>query len=412
MRLLHTADWHLNDRLGRIDRTGDLRAAVERIAQYCMQERVDVLLVAGDLFSELARPDALRETIRHWQEVFAEFLSQGGTILTLTGNHDNENFCQTLCHAMTLAAPTVGQPGAVVPAGRLYLAAEPTLLRLQDRQGGGEVQFFLLPYPTPTRYLRGDGNPKYTSPEEKTRLLITAFEQTLHGVFADAAFRHDLPIVLGAHVHCYGSEVGPSLFRMTEAEDMLVHAETVWDRFAYVALGHIHKPQSLCGKTHVRYSGSIERMDLGEQHDVKGVVLVEIGPRGLLGEPVTLPLPATAIYEVTITDPPTELPRLKAEYPDAEQDLVNLHLTYTAGRDNLEAILRELDQLFPRWYARDWRESRQLLPGTLAERTANRGRSFAETVRQYLIQELAHHPEQERAELLKLAEELLQECEN
>ena len=96
MRILHTADWHLGDRLGRIDRTGDLRRAVERIAAYCRSEAVDVLLVAGDLFSDLARPDSLREAIEHWQEVFCDFLQAGGTILTLTGNHDNETFCQTL----------------------------------------------------------------------------------------------------------------------------------------------------------------------------------------------------------------------------------------------------------------------------------------------------------------------------
>ena len=117
MKILHTADWHLGDRLGRIDRTDDLRKAVERVAAYCTSERVDVLLVAGDLFSELARPDGLRETIRHWQDVFGDFLGTGGTILTLTGNHDNENFCQTLVHAMSLAAPTVGRAGECVPPG-------------------------------------------------------------------------------------------------------------------------------------------------------------------------------------------------------------------------------------------------------------------------------------------------------
>ena len=78
-----------------------------------------MLLVAGDLFSELARPDGLRETIRHWQDVFREFLERGGTILTLTGNHDNENFCQTLVHAMTLAAPDrrASRRDAFRPAG-------------------------------------------------------------------------------------------------------------------------------------------------------------------------------------------------------------------------------------------------------------------------------------------------------
>ena len=70
MKILHTADWHLGDRLGRIDRTDDLRRAVERVADYCAAAQVDVLLVAGDLFSELARPDGLREAIRHVQETF------------------------------------------------------------------------------------------------------------------------------------------------------------------------------------------------------------------------------------------------------------------------------------------------------------------------------------------------------
>src|SRR5690242_8219164 len=105
MRILHTADWHLGDRLGRIDRTADLRRAVERVAAYCEQEHADVLLMAGDLFSELSRTDGLRDTLSHLRQVFTPFLVGGGTILAVTGNHDNEVFCQTLRSAMELAAP-------------------------------------------------------------------------------------------------------------------------------------------------------------------------------------------------------------------------------------------------------------------------------------------------------------------
>ena len=148
MRILHTADWHLGDRLGRIDRTDDLRRAVERVADYCRTEKVDVLLVAGDLFSELAGPDGLRDAVRHLQQVFQGFLRDSGTILTLTGNHDKESFCQTLRHAMNLASPVPDGPGVCQP-GRLYLATEPTLLRLADPAAGSSVQFVLMPYPTP-----------------------------------------------------------------------------------------------------------------------------------------------------------------------------------------------------------------------------------------------------------------------
>src|SRR5262245_14822462 len=120
MRILHTADWHLGDRLGRIDRTDDLRRAVERVGDYCRERAVDVVLVAGDLFSELARADTLREAIGHLQAVFGSFLENGGTILALTGNHDNETFCQTLHHAMSLAAPMLQGAGMLIPPGRFY----------------------------------------------------------------------------------------------------------------------------------------------------------------------------------------------------------------------------------------------------------------------------------------------------
>src|SRR5215831_14749019 len=174
MRILHTADWHLGDRLGRIDRTADLRRAVERVAAYCAQHEVEVLLIAGDLFSEMARPDNLRASIEHVQQTFQPFLLGGGTILALTGNHDNENFCQTLRLVMTLAAPASDEPGSLHPPGRLYLATNPTFLRLAGRDGE-EAQFILMPYPTPTRYLRDEEMQRYASLEEKNRHLQAAY---------------------------------------------------------------------------------------------------------------------------------------------------------------------------------------------------------------------------------------------
>ena len=409
MKILHTADWHLGDRLGRIDRTDDLRRAVERVAAYCKQEAADVLLVAGDLFSELARPDGLRETIRHWQDVFGEFLGAGGTILTLTGNHDNENFCQTLVHAMSLAAPTVGKAGELVPPGRLYLAADPTFVRLRDRMGGYDVQFVLMPYPTPNRLLKGEHGMKYGSPEEKNRLLVAAWADALRTIRAHPKYDPHAPAVLGAHVHVRGSNIGPSLFRLTDQEDVVVEGSELPHQFDYVALGHIHKPQAL-GGPHVRYCGSIEKMDLGEQADAKGVVLVEIGPDGRAADPVVLPLPSTPIYEVVVRNPADDLPRLRGEYPEARTDLVNLHITYTAGVDQLEDVLKDLDGIFPRWYARDWQEAGSLGP-TLATQEGLRAKGFGETVREYLGQELIQHPEAERDAIVALADGLLKDME-
>src|SRR5262249_31758726 len=159
--------------------TEDLRRAVERVAGYCERFGADVLLVAGDLFSELIRPEGLRDACAHLMRTFDGFLRRGGTILTLTGNHDNENFCQTLRHAMTLAAPAAARCGARAAPGRLSLATEPTLLRLPDPESGGDVQFVLMPYPTPTRYLDREATPRYQSQEERNRHLQSAYAEAL-----------------------------------------------------------------------------------------------------------------------------------------------------------------------------------------------------------------------------------------
>lgn len=407
MRILHTADWHLGDRLGRIDRTDDLRRAVERVGAYCAEQAVDVLLVAGDLFSELARPDGLREAIRHVQETFGGFLRDGGTIVTLTGNHDNESFCQTLCHAMSLAAPASGQLGEQAAPGRLYLAAGPTFLRLADRHTGSDVQFVLMPYPTPARYLDTAESQRYASLEEKNLHLQTAYTATLARIRSHARYDRSLPSVLAAHVHVRGGQVS-TLFRISEQEDIVFDVSNLPADFAYVALGHIHRPQCIGGNAHVRYSGSIERMDLGEASDNKSVVLFDLGPEGRRGEPWTLPLDATPVYEVSIRNPREELSQLASFHPDADRALVHLRLTYTAGVDNLEETLRALEKIFPRWYAREWQESGALGP-TLVIGDAGRGKGFEDTVRDYLMTELTNHSEAERQDVLARAERLMRE---
>jgi exonuclease SbcD len=409
MKILHTADWHLGDRLGRMDRTADLRRAVERVAGYCAQERVEVLLMAGDLFSELSRPDGLRDSIAHLQAVFTPFLVDGGTIVALTGNHDNETFCQTLRHAMTLAAPGA-RGGGPVPPGRFYLADEPALLRLAGRDGG-QVQFLLMPYPTPPCYLGGAAQ-QYGNLEEKNRALQGAYTARLQRLLGDrAVYDPRLPAVLSAHIHLQGGKL-PSLFRMSERESIVFSEHDVPAGLAYVALGHIHNPQCpLPGHAHVRYSGSIERLDLGERSDEKSISVLEVGPEGLRGPPTILPLEATPMYDLDIVNPQEELPRLRERFPDAERALVRYRLVWTAGIDNREAILRELDAIFPRWYEREVREANALGPTLAPPDAAPVQRSFGETVRDYLQTELMNHPDEEREALLRLAEALLLEEE-
>src|SRR5262245_57942885 len=377
MRILHTADWHLGDRLGRIDRTDDLRRAVERIAAYCRTESVDVLIVAGDVFSEAARPDGLRDAIEHLRDTFAPFLMSGGTIVAVTGNHDNETFCQTLCHAMNLAAPGVATPGVVEPTSRLYLATEPSLVRLADRTSTTIVQFLLMPFPTPAVFLADSSSRRYSSLAEKNDRLRAAFVRRLNALLGDARVDRTRPMVLVAHVGVSGADLS-NRFRITEETDIVID-EAAWPAtFAYVALGHIHNPQAVGGHPHVRYCGSIERLDLGESADDKTVVLLEIGGGGIAASPKLLPLAATPIYRVDVMDP-AEIPSLATRFSDHATALVNLRFSYDARRHDLPDIQQRLEAVFPRWYARDWHNWAELGPTLTIGDAAAKG--FEATVR-------------------------------
>jgi len=295
------------------------------------------------------------------------------------------------------------------PAGRLYLATEPTLLRLRDRRESNEVQFILMPYPTPSRYLRDEAGQKYSSPEERNQKLMTAFLDALRTIQSHERFDRTRPTVLAAHVHVRGATVGASLFRLAEQEDVIIPSEGLPAEFAYVALGHVHKPQAIGGREHIRYSGSIERMDLGESADAKSIVLFDGGPPGLIGPPQLLPLEATAIYEIDIRTPSVTLPELRKRYPDASADLVNLHVTYTAGVDSLEDVLKQAEEIFPRYYARDWTESGALGPALMPGEGSGQGKGFEETVREYVKCELTNYSDVERAEILERLNRLLAE---
>jgi hypothetical protein len=313
---------------------------------------------------------------------------------------------------MRLAAPAPVCRGDLGAAGRWYLATGPSFLRLKDADDV-EVQFVLLPYPTVTRYI-GKGALHFSSIDEKKRALHAAVLRRLGEIQAHRKFSPALPCVVAAHAFVHGAVV-PNRFRISEMEDIAFRADEIPINSDYVALGHLHRPQYLRGTFHVRYSGSIERLDMGEREDSKQVVVVEIGRRGRVSEPISLPLAATTFYDISITNPERELPQLRQLYPEAAQALVRYQVKYAAGRDDLNEILAELNRIFPRWYDRSW--SRSGSEGITRGRKVSGNApvsqgdplvptaSFRDTVIQYVGHELVGRVE--RDAVLRLAEEEL-----
>jgi len=396
VRIIHTADWHLCDRLGpRIDRTKDLEARVEKVAALCEEHAADVLLVAGDLFDDRASVDDMTRALTHIRETFKGFFALGGTVLAITGNHDRDGRINMVRAGMTLAVPGAGA-GGLLPGGRTYLVNGRAVATLAGR-AGDRVQFVLVPYPFASRYDLPAA--EYRSREEETGLLHARVAEWVQGVTARPGFDPKLPTVLAAHLHVRGAEIH-TLHRMTERDDVLFDFADLNPAWAYVALGHIHKPQALGGAPHVRYPGSLDRLDFGETHE-PGVLLVDIdGPNTVVHDP--LPIPATPFHTIKLDDPAAELPGLAEKYPDHATAIVRVTVAPPAGDTSRDEIARQLRRLFPRLHDLKWADAAtpDATPGGFTPR-----QGFETTVREYLAEKLAADPDKDA--VLALVESFL-----
>jgi DNA repair protein SbcD/Mre11 len=396
MRILHTADWHLCTKLGRIDRTADLRQRVETVAELCETHRVDTLLIAGDLFSDKAVPEQISEATRHLRLTFQPFFARGGTILAVTGNHDIDKNIEMIREGMSLAVPGSGAARELEP-GRLYLFNRYQFATLPGPDGE-RVQFVFVPYPTASRF-EGLSAEAYRSKEEENKLLHQHVAGWVQGVTANAAFDTSLKTVLMGHLHVSGSETH-TLYKINDRDDVVFNYADLNPMWSYVALGHIHKPQCLGGSVNVRYSGSLDRLDFGETHDEHGVILFDLASSGPL-EPVRLPIAATPFYTIAIHDPDAELPQLTDKYPASETAIVKVRVHGKSSGLTQVDITRKLTALFPRLLPIEWivdeERDRHINPVTV-ESQADTGK----TIHDYLGRMLENDPD--RDEILKLAD--------
>ena len=400
MRILHTADWHLHERLKRVARRPHLVKRLEEIAGYLDERQVDVMVVAGDLFSQGQRMEELSQAVSDIQRIFKPFLLKGGTIVAISGNHDNEHVFNFMRNMLDLAVPIDARVTGPRPPGRLYLAARPTVLELADpaRQS---VQFVLLPYPTPARYLSEDKT-SYESLAKRNELLHRKFEETRDRILNSVIKKH-IRSVLVSHIHVRGTQVY-TRHHVSESDDVVIDQGEIPAYLDYVAYGHIHEPGEVLRNTpHVRYAGSIERMNYGEWKDDKSVVLVDIGPDGRRGDPVCLPLNATPIYRIEILHPDTDMQGLRERYPDHADALVSYRLVYKPGEHNLDSLTNELESIFPNYYEAQIEAEGASITASAFDVTAPD--DMASTVEHYLQENLSDDPQ--RDEILKLARVLL-----
>lgn len=386
LRILHTADWHLGDRLGGLERLPDQLARLEELMGHVESEQVDVLLVCGDVLEE-GRPQRLTPIVSEVARLLGPSVERGMQCVFVKGNHDSQHTFDLLNSLQRLFA---GE------AGRVHFVGSPALIPLVA-DGGPAASLVALPYPEAPAY-RIDMQP--TTLEGKHATLQAAVAGATERLTAQAsADLPGLPQLLAGHFLVRDAPAATG-HEVAESEDVRVEVPRLSD-FAYVALGHVHEPTALSER--VRYSGALDRVDFGEAGQPRQAVLVEVARNGAATQH-ELALDPTPLEQFEI-GAAAELAEKAELLPDPARAIVKLVMRL--GREDSASLwLAEARERFPRLYRPpDIVQLDDPLPA-LVTGEIERG-DVGDTVREFLAGELEGDPD--RDALLALAGELLDE---
>ncbi len=260
MRILHTSDWHIGRTFHGVDLLADQTRVLDAIAAVVAQRGVDVVVVPGDVYDRsIPSADAVAVCNRGFEAIRAA----GAVIVATSGNHDSP--------------VRLGAGAAFAAAGGLHLMTRVSALDvpvvLDDDHG--PVAFYGIPYLEPEITRTELGVPQARSHAEILDVAMARIRADLDERRAGAP---GLRSVLLAHAFVVGGEATGSERSISVGGVETVSA-SAFDGVDYVALGHLHSPQTLA--ENVRYSGSPLPYSFGERSHRKAVWLVDVDAAGL-----------------------------------------------------------------------------------------------------------------------------------
>lgn len=299
MKFFHLSDLHIGKQLHLYSLKEEQRAVLNEIIQYAEKEKPQAIVIAGDVYDKSV-PSA--EAVAVFDEFIRRLSELSLKILVISGNHDSPERLEFA--------------GSLLEKQGLYIAGLPPvketdrIKKVVLRDEEGEVCFWLLPFFKPS-YVRGifqdKENLSYT---EAVKMLLEREEM-------DLSVRN----VLVTH----------QFFTASGKEPLRSDSETVYvgeagnvdisavQNFDYVAMGHIHKAQSV-GEARFRYCGTPLKYSAGESKDTKTLTSVTLGKKG-----------QTAAIEELSLSPVRDVQQLKGRFEElmklGTEDYVSLTLT-------------------------------------------------------------------------------------
>ena len=251
MKFVHISDLHLGKKLHQLSLLEDQRYILKEIINIVEREQADGILIAGDIYDKIY-PSA--EAVALFDSFLVELAKAGRKIFVISGNHDSPERIAFLGRLTSLAGVYLSP----VYNGQI------DRITLEDEFG--PLNLFLLPFIKPVHV-------RHFYPEEEISDYTQAIQLIIRQMRLDKGERN----LLVAHQFVTGAI-------RSESEEISVGgldnvAAGVFKDFDYVALGHLHRPQSVTEKK-IRYSGTPLKYSFSESEDNKSITIVELKEKG------------------------------------------------------------------------------------------------------------------------------------
>ncbi len=304
IKLLHLADLHIGmENYGRLDSNTGINSRVldfvrrfDEAITYAIDEDVDAVIFAGDAYKSRDPNSTFR---REFARRVKRLANAEITVLLLVGNHDLPSV-----HKRATALDTFD----ILDVPNVIVANKEKLYTIDTKRG--KFQIGAVPYPAKSRLMTRDEY-KNMSIEELDRQLSEIVSQNIEGLASEVS--SDYPAVLTAHLSVSGARLGSEQSIMLGRDVLVMKSVLVDSAWDYVALGHIHRFQDLNEGDYpaIVYSGSLERVDFGEEREDKGFVSVELARNDTTYQfhQVHARPFVTVRVEVKTSDPMTEILR-------------------------------------------------------------------------------------------------------
>jgi DNA repair protein SbcD/Mre11 len=264
MRFLHTADWHVGKTLKGRSRLAEQEQVLREIVSIARTHEVDAVLVAGDLY-DTAAPSADAQKLVN--RTLLGLARDGVEVVAIAGNHD---------HAATIDAYRgFAKAAGITLVGSVRTADNGGLVEFTARSTGEQATLAVLPFLS-TRYAVRAAELVTKTPAEHTG----DYDQQLRDILGEltAGFRDDAVNLVMAHLTVLDGRMGGGERAAQSIFEYAVPAGIFPVEAHYVALGHLHRRQTMAASCPVHYSGAPLAVDFGEQENTPVVCVVEAAP--------------------------------------------------------------------------------------------------------------------------------------